>query len=129
MKIWQNIKDMKILFCLVNHAEENGEEKGKTSMHGQKAQYIATTNEPKNKFQNRLQQRKTPSEKNVYKYKLRIKQLLLKQVSNVDDFLFVFLVVSVFVSYVHFIGTFLPTFFDVRLKTVFYRLPVSHIAI
>lgn len=38
-----------------------------------------------------------PSQKNVYKYKLRIKQLLLKQVSNVDDFLFVFSVVSVFV--------------------------------
>jgi hypothetical protein len=72
-------------------------------------QYIATTNEPKNKFQNRLQQRK-PITKNVYKYKLRIKQLLLKQVSNVDDFLFVFSAVSVFVLYIHFIGTRLTLF-------------------
>lgn len=58
------------------------ERKGKISMHG--AEYkTPTTNEPKNKFQNQLQQQhKNPSEKNVYKYKLRIKQLLLKQVSN-----------------------------------------------
>lgn len=64
---------------LLTQAEEN--RKGKRENKYAWAKYNkATTNEPKNIFPTTTTQK--PITKSVYKYKLRIKQLLLKQVSN-----------------------------------------------
>lgn len=52
---------MKILFCLITHAEENGEKR--ENKYAWAKYNTATTNEPKNKFQNQLQQQETHHKK------------------------------------------------------------------
>jgi hypothetical protein len=80
------------------HAEENGEKKKNKYVWAKYNIYQQQMN-PKINFKTNYNN-KSHHKINVYKYKLRIKQLLLKQVSNVDDFLFAFLVVSVFVLFI-----------------------------
>ena len=77
----KRIKHKSILVLNPSERKKKGEGKGKNKYAWAKYN-TATTNEPKNKFQNQLQQHEKPITKSVYKYKLRIKQLLLKQVSN-----------------------------------------------